>query len=249
MPWRPDGLRLRALRELRGWTLDDLAARSGVSDRQIRAIESTRPPTTIQLRTLRDLSGALKCEREEIATWVTPEAHTPKEVAAVAHKLPTASTLAQRAALERKARIRARTVGASDGSAVEVVGFDRLYELDAAFGEHEGRRWAVEGKVAEHRGLPTYVEPILDVQTGLGAQFLLVRKVAREPLYLSIFTRSVEHTRRLIEAERNGEKVCAVARVVVARPKGEWKGFFIFEKRPKPHPWALVVDELLAGDE
>jgi transcriptional regulator with XRE-family HTH domain len=249
MPWRPDALRLRALRELRGWTLDELAARSGVSDRQIRAIESSRPPASIQLRTLRDLSGALKCEREEIATWVTPAPTAPKEVAAVAHKLPPSSTLAQRAAQERKAKIRARTVAAGDGSPIEIVGFDRLYELDAAFGEHEGRRWAVEGKVTEHRALPPYVEPILDVKTGLGAQFLVVRKVAKEPLYLSVFTRSVEHTRQLIGAERNGEKICAVARVVVARPKGEWKGFFIFEKRPKPHPWALVVDELLAGDD
>jgi transcriptional regulator with XRE-family HTH domain len=247
MPWRPDGQRLRGLRELRGWTLDDLASRSGVSDRQIRAIESSRPPATIQLRTLRDLCGALKCEREDIAKWIEAEPRAPKEVAAVADKLPPASTLARRAALERKARIRARTVQSADGSSVEIVGFDRLYELQAAFGEHEGRRWAVEGKIAEHRGLPPYVEPILDVQTGIGAQFLVVRKVAREPLYVSVFTRSVEHTRRLIEAERQSQSICALARVVVARPKGEWKGFFIFEKRPKPHPWALVVDELVTS--
>jgi transcriptional regulator with XRE-family HTH domain len=235
---------LRALRELRGWTLEELASRSGVSDRQIRAIESSRPPATIQLRTLRDLSGALKCQHEDVAQWFEADARVPVEVSPVAHKLPPASTLAQRAALERKARIRPRLIDSSTGK-VEVIGFDRLYELDAAFGDHEGQKWAVEGKITEHRGLPPYVEPILDVKTGIGAQFLVVRKVAREPLYVSVFTRSGEHTKRLIEAERKAHAVCAVARLVVARPKAEWKGFFIFEKRPRPHPWALVVDELL----
>src|SRR5260370_722878 len=133
MPWRPDGVRLRALRELRGWTLEDLASRSGVSDRQIRAIESSRPPATIQLRTLREPGG-----------------FRPKG---------------------------GRTLAGGPGTAAQ-----------------------------SPRG----------------------GKGAGEPLYLSIFTRSVEHTRRLIEAERQAQSVCALARVVVARPKGEWKGFFIF---------------------
>jgi transcriptional regulator with XRE-family HTH domain len=249
MPWKPNGRALRALREKRGWTLDELASKSGVSDRQIRAIESPNPPATIQMRTIRDLSGALKCEREAIADWVDARptgapAHAAPEVAS---KLPPASTLARRAAAERKAKIRPRHVAAADGAAVEVLGFDRLYEVDAAFAafsENGGARFAVEGTVAEHRAIPRYVEPVLDVQSGVGAQFLIVRKVAREPLYVSVFTRSVEHTRRLIEAERAGQPVVVIARVAVARPRGEWKGFFIFEKQPKPHPWALVVDEV-----
>jgi hypothetical protein len=69
--------------------------------------------------------------------------------------------------------------------------------------------------------------------------------VAREPLYVSVFTHASEHTRALIEAEREGRVVAVAARVVVARPAGEWKGFFIFEKRPKPHPWALLAEELI----
>src|SRR5258706_14086573 len=82
MPWRPDGRALRQLRELRGFTLDDLAGKSGVSDRQIRAIESTRPPATIQLRTLRDLSGALKCEPDKIAAWVSGPLRATETIAA-----------------------------------------------------------------------------------------------------------------------------------------------------------------------
>jgi transcriptional regulator with XRE-family HTH domain len=248
MPWRPNGKQLRALREKRGWTLDELAAKSGVSDRQIRAIESPHPPATMQLRTIRDLSGALKCEREQVATWVESGAPAPaasREDDDDAAKLPPASTLARRAAAERKAKIRPRRLRAGDGAEVEVLGFDRLYELDAAFGEYAGARLGVEGAVTEHRPIPRYVEPILDVKAGIGAQFLLVRKVAREPLYVSLYTRAAAHTRRLIEAERAGTPVAAVARVVVARPKGEWKGFFIFEKKPKPHSWALLIEELL----
>ncbi len=60
-----------------------------------------------------------------------------------------------------------------------------------------------------------------------------------------MFTRTSAQTRRLIQAERDGADVAAIARVVVARPKGEWKGFFIFEKKPKPHPWALVIDTIV----
>ncbi len=283
MPWRPNGKRLRALREQRGWTLEELASRSGVSDRQIRAIESTRPPKTIQMRTIRDLSGALKCEREQIATWVEHEITAepePKAAPAPAHvavqknseppkakrgqkkkaehepeardpevvergKLPRASTLARRAAMERQAKIAARSLACADGAAVEVIGFDRLYELDTAFAASERERFGVEGAVAEHRAIPRYVEPILDVKSGVGAQFLLVRKVAREPLYLSVFTRSPDHTKKLIEAERAARPVSAIVRVVVARPHGEWKGFFIFEKQPRPHPWALLIEELI----
>jgi len=128
---------------------------------------------------------------------------------------------------------------------VEVLGFDRLYEVDAAFGEWGDKRFGVEGVVTEHRPIPRYVEPVLRIKSGIGAQFLVVRKVAREPLYVSLFTRTSAQTRKLIEAERAGTPVAAVARVVVTRPKGEWKGFFIFEKKPKPHPWALLLEALL----
>jgi hypothetical protein len=33
---------------------------------------------------------------------------------------------------------------------------------------------------------------------------------------------------------------------VVRDADDDWKGFFIFEKRPKPHPFAFVVEELIA---
>ncbi|HZS36707.1 MAG TPA: helix-turn-helix transcriptional regulator [Polyangia bacterium] len=264
MPFVPNGERLRALREQRGFTLEELASKSGVSDRQIRAIESASPPATIQLRTIRDLSGALKCEREEIATWISRPSSARANVNVNANadasderqtrgaresekheqKLPPLSTLAKRAALERRLRIPARHLQVA-GERVEVLGFDRLYEVDAAFGDWAAKRFGVEGVVTEHRPIPRYVEPVLRVKTGIGAQFLIVREVAREPLYVSIFTRTSAQTRKLIEAERAGAPIAAVARVVVTRPKGEWKGFFIFEKKPKPHPWALVIETLL----
>jgi transcriptional regulator with XRE-family HTH domain len=265
VPFKPDGARLRELREQRGFTLEELSSKSGVSDRQIRAIESPSPPATIQLRTIRDLSGALKCNKEDIAIWVSrPRApaaatsrhttHSAPATAApapqteedeLAGKLPPLSTLARRAALERKLKVPARRIAGPGGKWIEVLGFDRLYEVDTAFGDWAGKRFGVEGAITEHRPIPRYVEPILRVKTGIGAQFLVVRKVAREPLYVSIFTRTGAQTRRLIAAERAGQSISAVVRVVVTRPKGEWKGFFIFEKKPKPHPWALVVETLL----
>lgn len=61
-PYKPDraykaiGLKIRALREERGWTLEDLEERSDISWQQLQKIESGR---NITVRTIVRISNAL----------------------------------------------------------------------------------------------------------------------------------------------------------------------------------------------
>ena len=56
---------------------------------------------------------------------------------------------------------------------------------------------------------------------------------------------SSAHTRQLIDLAEEKSRATVLARVVVKEPADDWKGFFIFEKRPKPHPFAFVVEHII----
>ena len=58
-----------------------------------------------------------------------------------------------------------------------------------------------------------------------------------------MFTRRLDHTRELLQAGEAQARALVIVRVVVREADDDWKGFFIFEKRPKPHPFAFVVDD------
>ncbi|HEX4459074.1 MAG TPA: hypothetical protein VIA18_13950 [Polyangia bacterium] len=65
------------------------------------------------------------------------------------------------------------------------------------------------------------------------------------PFYATAFARALAHSRALIAAGEAKARATVIVRVVVKEPVDDWKGFFIFEKRPKPHAFAFVVDELV----
>src|SRR5262245_52630891 len=110
MPWIPQRGGLRRMREAAGLSIYDLAARSNISEKQIRTIESETPPATIYGSTVRDLALALKCHKEDLAIWVErkPKAgETPADDPdASEYVLPR--TLAEMAAAEREARLDGR---------------------------------------------------------------------------------------------------------------------------------------------
>jgi hypothetical protein len=66
------------------------------------------------------------------------------------------------------------------------------------------------------------------------------------PFYATVFTERLADTETLLAAGEKKGGAVVLARVVVRPPAEGWKGFFIFEKRPKPHPWALVVDGIVS---
>jgi transcriptional regulator with XRE-family HTH domain len=275
VPWVPKADELRRLRERLAWSAELLAHKAGVSDRAIRAIESERPPRTMRASTVAALAKALGSPPEALATWVgrashvgaaaspsattaAPAAASATATAAVAAAaggaaadgaaasagLPT-STLAQHARLERQLGGHARRVSTPSGDH-PLLGPDRLNRLYTHFLDYEGDRFAVVGRIEDHRGMPPPAAVVLGASVGRGARFLMTRAVtAAVPFYATVFAVDGKHTRRLMRHYDDETTATVIARVVVAEPRGDWKGFFIFEKRPRPWPWALVVDEVV----
>ena len=115
MPWIPKKHTLRKIREDAGHTVYTLSVRSGVSDRQIRKIESDNPPGGIFGSNLYALADALGCKKEDLATWT---AERPRRQPAVAEPdekakrrsrngaLPKPKNLAELAEMERSLRLR-----------------------------------------------------------------------------------------------------------------------------------------------
>jgi transcriptional regulator with XRE-family HTH domain len=257
VPWVPKADELRRLRERLAWSAELLAAKTGVSDRAIRAIESAHPPKTVRASTVAALAKALGSTPEVLATWVStlsaaaalppaPPAPPVPPPSAASAGLPS-STLAQRARLERQLGGHARRVSTPTGD-YPLLGPDRLNRLYTHFLDYEDERFAVVGRIEDHRGMPEPAATVLAATMGRGARFLMTRAVtAAVPFYATVFTVDGKHTRRLMRHYDDETTATVIVRVVVAEPKGEWKGFFIFEKTPRPWPWALRVEEVVAG--
>jgi len=255
VPWVPKGHELRRLRERLAWSSELLAHKSGVSDRAIRAIESARPPATIRASTLTALARALGSPPEALADWVSRASGGASRPAAAPAPTPTvparaglpSTTLATRARLERQLGGHAQTIATGKGE-VPLLGPDRLNRLYTFFKDHEGERFAVVGRVEEHRGMPPPAATVLGAEVGRAGRFLVTRALTAEvPFYATVFTVDGAHTRRLLRHYEDETAATVIARLVVAEPRHGWEGFFIFEKQPRPWPWALVVDEVLAA--
>ena len=53
----------------------------------------------------------------------------------------------------------------------------------------------------------------------------------------------------VIDLAEDKSRATVLARVVVKEPVGHRKGFFIFEKRPKPRPFAFVVEHVISEEK
>jgi DNA-binding Xre family transcriptional regulator len=240
--WIPIPGGLRKQRVARKLEKADLAKVSGVRERTLRLLESKKAPKTMQRATVMSLAKALGCVPEDLAKWVPygadkaadPDLDDPRA-------LPPKGTLNRRADQERALGRAAPTVTTASGEH-ELLGPDLLSRLFAACAVFKDRRVAVEGLIRQFKDVPAPAAAMLGIPVGVGSRFELARNVAKNvPFYATVYTTTVEHTAALMHREG---RVTVIARVVVAPPDGEWKGFFIFEKRPRPHAWALIVDEI-----
>jgi transcriptional regulator with XRE-family HTH domain len=249
MTWVPIRGAVRKFREAAKLEQRELAKRSGLTERTIRLLESRRAPRTMYAASVKALAGALRCAPEDLATWVARRRRgAADEVDGddAVLLLPPSSTLARRAQREREL--------GRDGAAVEIAGASyalvgpTLYKrCHAACAAVEGQRFAVAGTVQDYEALPARAAAVLAVPVGHGARFLVARNVARGvPFYATVFTERLADTETLVAVGENKGRTVVLARVVVRPPAGDWKGFFIFEKRPKPHPWALVVEAIVS---
>jgi transcriptional regulator with XRE-family HTH domain len=245
MTWVPLRGAVRKLREASKLEQRELAKKSGLTERTIRLLESKRAPKTMYAASLKALAGALGCAPEDLATWVTrPRRVDDDDAIDTLLTLPQPSTLARRAHRERELGKGGEVVATSAGH-LPLVGPTLLKRCHAACATVAGERFAVAGVVQDYEPLPARAAAVLDVKTGHGSRFLIARNIARGvPFYATVFTRALGHTERLIAAGEAKGRVTVIVRVVVQAPDGDWKGFFIFEKRPKPHPFAFVVEAI-----
>jgi transcriptional regulator with XRE-family HTH domain len=242
MTWVPISGAVKKLREASRLEQRELAKKAGLSERTIRLLESKRAPKTMYASSVKALAGVFKCAPEELATWVARKrGHDPSDELESLIALPPSGTLSRRAQREQELGRGGEQLGG-----VELCGPTLLKRISAACALAEGQRFAFAGLVKEYEALPARAAAALEVEVGHGARFLLSRSVARGvPFYATVFTRDVAHTRSLIDHGERKTRAQLIARVVVRPPGGDWKGFFVFEKRPKPHPFAFVVEELL----
>lgn len=246
MTWVPIPDAVRALREAARLEQRELAKKSGLTERAIRLLESKRAPKTMYAATVKALAGALKCAPEDLATWVPRRrGHDVDDDLQSVLALPPASTLARRARREQELGRDGETIATTSGR-YALVGPTLLKRCHAACATVADERFAVSGVLKDYDALPARAAAVLGVEVGRGARFLLARNVARGvPFYATVFTRRLDHTRRLIDLAEAEARATVLARVVVKEPADDWKGFFIFEKRPKPHPFAFVVEHIV----
>jgi transcriptional regulator with XRE-family HTH domain len=248
MTWVPIRGAVRKLRQASKLEQPELARKSGLTERTIRLLESKRAPKTMYAASVKALAGVFRCAPEEIATWVARPRTGGDEDDDVDSlvALPRPSTLARHADRERALGRDGTHVDVAGGARVELVGPTLLKRCHAACATVDGQRFAVTGAVKDYEALPARAAAVLGVAVGHGSRFLVARTVARGvPFYATVFTRELAHTRTLLALGEARARAVVVVRVVVAEPRDDWKGFFIFEKRPKPHPYAFVVDEIL----
>jgi transcriptional regulator with XRE-family HTH domain len=249
MTWVPLRGAVRTHRQAAKLEQSELAKKSGLTERTIRLLESRRAPKTMYASSLKALAGVLGCAPEELATWVTRARRASDdgdeaEIDALL-ALPTPGTLARRAHRERELGRDGEMIETRRGR-VELLGPTLLKRCHAACATVAGQRFAIAGVVKDYEALPARAAAVLGVEVGHGSRFLVARTVARGvPFYATVFTQRLAHTQALLRAGEAKSRTTVVARVIVAKPAGDWKGFFIFEKRPKPHPFAFVVEEML----
>jgi transcriptional regulator with XRE-family HTH domain len=243
MTWVPTPKAVRKLRQAAKLEQHELARKAGLSERAIRLLESRRAPKTMYATTVKALAGALKCAPEDLATWVARgRGGDAREDVESLVALPPASTLARRAKREQELGRAQEIVRVGDRD-YELVGPTLLKRCFTACATVQDRVFAVSGAVKDYQALPQRAAAVLGARVGHGARFLLARTVAKGvPFYVTVFTRNLRHTERLIALGEENQATTVIVRLVVAEPEGGWKGFFIFEKKPKPHAFALVVE-------
>jgi hypothetical protein len=252
MPWLLLPGTLRQLRRARQLDRRAAARMTGLAIATVRRHEESALATRgLQDETVRRYAAAYGCAPEAFARWID-HGQVPSARAAAAdddaltdEAAPPRSTLALRAACER-ALGEPQVVG--DG--VPLVGPAFLEKVNTACALFRDQRVAIAGRVEDHGYAPEAAARAIDAEVGVGARFRLSRSVVRGvPVFATVFTRRLEHTRYLLERAEDRRRATVLTRVFVKTPGDGWKGFFVFEKRPKPRPFAFVVEDILDLDE
>ena len=247
MPWALIKGSLQRLRVAQALDRAQAARRTGLRDHTIRTHEGPKAPRLLRDDTVKRYAAAYKCEAEAFVKWedhaarVVPSDHAEPVLDPIA---PPSGTLERRAQRERELGGGAQVTTPS--GSYELLGAALLRRCFSACQVHKDQRVAIVGRISDQDYVPEFAAKVLGAAVGAGAIFKIERKIAKGlPVYATVFTRTVEHTRYLMDRADAQKRATVIARVFVKVPDEHWKGFFIFEKPKRPRPFAFVVEEVV----
>ncbi len=244
-----DGARLRASRMAKMMTLDELAQRSGVSDRTIAAIE--RGDRGCRPETIRCLAKALGASTEELLAQTARE---PTSARVPAPPTPPRSDtalpplkLAPRTLLDRLADYtRAHGIAPPPivvGKArVDVLMPPHMQDIFARHAAFDGKRFVVEGKVTRPRALSLAEARALGTKVGIGARYEVIAEIAPGmPFSMTVHATTAKLADALQAKIGQTARIVVVVRVV---GKNDARVVSLFASTRK-RAWAFVVAEVL----
>jgi transcriptional regulator with XRE-family HTH domain len=246
--WRVDGAKVRALRMALMMTLEELARKSGVSDRSIAAIE--RGDSGARPETIRCLAKALGVAPEELlvrdAPTVTPaptaaSAPTPSESGLPPPKIAARTNLDRLADLTRKRNIAPAPVVVGKAR-VDVLIPPRMQEIFARHVAFDGKRFVVDGVVERPRALSLEEARALGTKVGVGARYHVLAEIA-PGIELSVTAHATNAKLAAALEAKTGQRARIVVTVRVVG-KNDARVISLFASTRK-RAWAFVVTEVL----
>jgi hypothetical protein len=248
MPWVLIPGALRRLRRAKRLDREATAKLLGLHPWTIHRHEThALAPHALRAYLVKIYMRGYQCDAESFAVWKDhgdAGADRPQLVRDPA--APKIQMLTERAKHELALGIRGKKTVRFGGEEIPVVGNAIINECMTAFALYQDKRFAVEGLISDTRYLPEAAAHKLDAPLGAGGTFRIDREIVRGlPVYVSVFTRTAEHTRHLIDCNNSEKTTTVIVRICIKPPEGDWKGFFIFEKKPKPRPWIFLVEDIV----
>jgi hypothetical protein len=145
-------------------------------------------------------------------------------------------------------------ITAPTGDQFELMRPRLLHRLSTAPGLAPNVKYAITGKVRDHRSMPAIVGTQLGVDAKVCGQFYFLRKIHNgDPMYVSPFTASAEQTTRLLDAAEAKQIITMIVRIEIREPTAtkDFRGFVFFQKKkekPKLWNWCFVVEQVLDGE-
>ena len=248
MPWFPVVGIVAKLRGERRWTHQEVARKAGIKPRTVRLWESKNIPRTGQDDTVRGLAHAFTVANEVIANW--HDYDPDYEGDGVGSDAPAKSTLASRASRDELGE----WVTPHGGERLELVRPRLFHRIATAPGLCMQQRYALAGKIRDHRDMPTVVGAVLGLPAPVCGQFMIVRRAHNgETFYASPFSTTAEQTSLLIDAAETKSPVTMIVRIDIreADKASGFKGFFVFQKRgetPKLYKWCFAIEQVIEGE-
>ncbi|MGZ6235499.1 MAG: hypothetical protein ACXWNH_19420 [Vulcanimicrobiaceae bacterium] len=228
-----------------------MSTRSGTDDRFAKEVDAADDEPEHAGRGERILRDLLHIERRLLRRCV-PAAPLMEDDSAG----PREGTLVRRADIERELGRHAEVLTLPSGT-YPLVGLEMFKECSARYAELASEMFALSGELKDYKAIPQLAANLLKAERGRGAaSFYILRNIRgttrdgkskSTAFYATVFAPKGVHGKQLIRCQKEKLPVTVLARIVVAEPDGEWKGFTIIEKKQRHWSWAFIVDDVVAS--